>query len=188
MGRDDLRDDVQPEPGSLAVCRVAGFKHVLSRIGRNTGAVIFDIEPAVVELPDSDRHIASPVFDRVPKQILKQLLEPIGVGLDGGVVVDDERSRLLVDHRPAALDDRRQRNGFGLVDLLAFPRQHEQVVDQQLHAGERPAQCVRRGAECLHRLRVQCAVLAVVGFGRGDQLRDDLAVALGDIQGVSKVM
>lgn len=128
-----LIDDGQPEPCSILGGRVTNVEYVISCIFGDTGPIVFNVE-AVIQFPNSNRHILAAVFNRVPYEILKELLEATPVSSNPSVDIDGEcrfRSRHVP---PAILRKGRQINWLNITRGLALVCQCQQVIDQRFHA------------------------------------------------------
>ena len=85
------------------------------------------------------------MFDNVPKQVLEDVPEPVGIGPHDLVADNLEASPAGLDLVPGPRGDPAQRHRLGLLDGLSFSGQRERVVDYCLH----PFECVLERREVL---------------------------------------
>ncbi|USZ73969.1 hypothetical protein NGM07_10920 [Halorussus vallis] len=160
---DQLNDERQPYPDSVAVRGVAGLEDGLALVFGDTRAVVFDVE-SVRERPDADRQPAvavlrrvsvvlararGAVFCRVLKQVLEQVPQVNRVRGHRPLGFDDEVCALDRQVGPRLGRDRVQRNRLAVGRTASSARGHEDDLYHLLDAFERGLHFPERGVVAL---------------------------------------
>jgi hypothetical protein len=74
------------------------------------------------------------VFDRIPEEILEDLLEPAGIRLYGSFRYYPYRCLFRLYILPTGLGKLTKIDRFNLTDVIAFPSKRKQIVNQCRHS------------------------------------------------------